>query len=140
MNNKRLTHNATVATLFLLVLAVSGPARGDRPLSHAMPALNPAMPGLQKIAPVNDPFAALDLSDAQKAEVQKIRQNAEERKAAVVRAQNIGPDQKDAMILGYTRAEYSQIFRVLTPAQQKVVRERIRTQQVEAAKQKDRAN
>lgn len=85
---------------------------------------------------MEDNFAGLDLSDEQKTEIAKIRQVTEERKAIVVKSATLNQDQKDAMITGYTRLQYSQMFRVLTPTQQKVVRKRIQDQRGETPKQK----
>lgn len=98
------------------------------------------MPLQQKIASLDDAFVGLDLSNEQRAEVQKIRQDAEVHKAATAKNQKLTQDQKDAMIQGYTRIEYSKIFQALTPAQQNLVRERIRAwQAAEAPSQKTNA-
>jgi hypothetical protein len=75
-------------------------------------------------APAND-FAGLDYTDEQKSQLSKIHQETESQKAAVVKDQNLNADQKNAMILGYTRMEYGRTYKVLSPAQQKQVRQRM---------------
>jgi len=77
------------------------------------------------VGSLEDDFAGLDLSDEQKSEIEKIRQDTESRRGVVAKDSNLNSDQKNAMIQGYARLEYSQIFRVLTPIQQRVVRQRI---------------
>jgi hypothetical protein len=126
MRMNRLAKDLTVAAGLILLLMVPGSARGDSPQQHpAGPNPMPAAPGPQKLPSAEDDFAGLDLSDQQKSEISKIRHDTEARKDSVAKSQTLNSDQKDAMVLGYTRLEYSQIFRMLTPIQQKVVRQRI---------------
>lgn len=73
-----------------------------------------------------DDFAGLTYSDAQKAEIDKIRQAKKARKDAVVKDERLNADQKDAMLQGFSRIEYGQVFKVLTPEQQIQVRQRVR--------------
>jgi hypothetical protein len=139
VNNSQLPRSATVAAVFLLMLAAAV-ARGDTPQSRPMPTQSLSVPLHQKVASFDDAFAGLDLSNEQRAEVQKIRQDAEAHKAATAKNQSLTQDQKDAMIQGYTRIKYSKIFQMLTPAQQSLVRERIRAwQAAEAPNQKSNA-
>lgn len=85
----------------------------------------------------DDDFAGLDLTDEQKAEMAKIRQDTDGRKALVAKDTKLSPDQKDAFILGYTRLEYGQMFRVLNPAQKKEVTKRLQARRAaEQAQQK----
>ena len=48
------------------------------------------------------------------------------RKETVAKDQKLTGDQKDAMLLGYTRMEYGMIYRVLSPEQKREVSQRIR--------------
>jgi Spy/CpxP family protein refolding chaperone len=126
MNNNRFAQNVTAAAAALLLLiATPGRVRADSPQSHPSQPPITATAGPQKAASYEEDFAGLDLSDDQKTEIGKIRQDTEARKAAVAKSATLNQDQKDAMILGYTRLQYSQMFRTLTPIQQKVVRKRI---------------
>lgn len=73
-----------------------------------------------------DDFAGLSYTDEQKAEIDKIRLDTKSRKAVVAKDEKLTSDQKDAMLLGYTRMEYGRIYKVLSPEQQRQVRQRIR--------------
>jgi hypothetical protein len=73
-----------------------------------------------------DDFAGLTYTDEQKAEIDKIRLDTKSRKAVVAKDEKLTADQKDAMLLGYTRMEYGRIYKVLSPEQQRQVRQRIR--------------
>lgn len=134
MNRNRFAQNAALAALLLLPFALPVAARADSPQGRPSQSPNPALTGSQKIASMDDNFAGLDLSDEQKTEIAKIRQETEERKTVVAKSATLNQDQKDAMITGYTRLQYSQMFRVLTPTQQKVVRKRVQDQRGESAK------
>jgi hypothetical protein len=96
-------------------------------LPVAVQSQSAARPGTQSKGdayPLND-FAGLNYSDGQKAEMDKIHRDMESRKAMVAKDQTLTPDQKDAMLLGYTRMEYVQDYKVLLPDQQKLVRQRL---------------
>lgn len=126
MNTSRLVQSAAVVVFSLLMLAVPESARGDIPQAHSAAAPILSQREHRKVTTLADAFAGLDLSKEQQAEVEKIRQDAEARIASIDQNQDLNQDQKDAMIQGCTRLEYSQIFRALTPAQKQVVRERVR--------------
>jgi Spy/CpxP family protein refolding chaperone len=74
--------------------------------------------------PPND-FDGLNFTDEQKAEIDKIHRETESYKSIVAKDDKLTPDQKDAMLYGYTRLEIGRTFKVLTPEQQKEVRKRI---------------
>lgn len=126
MSMNRFAQNTAIAATLILLLTVPGSARPNSPQQHgASPTPTPAMPGTPKLAVGDDDFAGLNLTDQQKSEMDKIHQDTETRKSVVSKDANLNSDQKDAMLQGYTRLEYSQMFRILTPIQQKVVRQRI---------------
>jgi Spy/CpxP family protein refolding chaperone len=54
----------------------------------------------------------------------------------VVKDEKLIPEQKGAMLDGYRRMEYRQVFGVLTPEQQKEVREKVRARR--AAEQEEK--
>ena len=58
------------------------------------------------------------------------------RLAAVVKDEKLSEDQKDAMLDGFRRMERGQVFKLLTPEQQKEVRERVRARR--AAEQEEK--
>jgi Spy/CpxP family protein refolding chaperone len=82
-------------------------------------------------------FQELDYTPEQKAQIDKIHRDAETRRAAVAKDEELDQDQKDAMLAGYTHLEYGSIFKVLTPEQQRQVREKVRARKAaEQAAQK----
>lgn len=103
---------------------VGSPALTRTQSQATPPVQSPATAGTQ-----SDPYAAaftgLTYSDAQKEAIGKIRQDIAARKEAVVNDHKLTPEQKDGMLSGYTRMQYSLIFKELTPAQKKLVSTRI---------------
>ena len=89
------------------------------------------MPGSQTESYHNpaEYFEGLDYTPEQKAQIDKIQHDAEMRKAVVVKDQKLDQDQKDAMLAGFTKLEYGAIFKVLTPEQQRQVREKVKAHQ-----------
>jgi len=73
-----------------------------------------------------DYFAGLNFTADQQAKIGEIRRNMKLRMDAVVNDQKSTAEQKDAMLAGLRRMENGEIFKLLTPEQQKEVRERIR--------------
>jgi hypothetical protein len=86
----------------------------------------------------SDDFAGLNYTDDQKTEIDRIHQETKAHQEAVAKDEKLNADQKDAMILGYTRLEYGQIYRQLTPEQKRQVQLKIRARRAEdeAAKRK----
>jgi len=91
-----------------------------------------------KAEPPQDDFAGLTYTPEQKAKIDQIQSETKAHKAAVAKDEKLSGDQKEAMILGYTRMEYGQIYKLLTPEQQKQVRAKIGARKMadEAAKKK----
>lgn len=73
-----------------------------------------------------DDFAGLNFTDDQKAKIEQVHKNTKARLDAVAKDEKLTPDQKEAMLEGFRRMERGEIFKVLTPEQQKEVRERVR--------------
>jgi len=116
-----------VATGFVLLCVVPGMAWEQSALPVAVQTPNGARPGVQPkkdALPTND-FDGLNYTDAQKAELAKIHRETESHKALVVKDQKLTEDQKNALLLGYTRMEYTEEFKVLTPEQQRQVRQKL---------------
>jgi Spy/CpxP family protein refolding chaperone len=128
MNKNRFAKTVSVAAGFTFLLSAPGliPALVVLPAEAQTPsaALQGPQPSIDSF-PAND-FAGLNLTQEQKAEIEKIHRDAETRKAIVTKDEKLSQDQKDAMILGYSRLEYGANFKVLTPEQQKQVRQKIR--------------
>jgi len=125
MSMNRFAHSVTSAvTGALLLCALPGFARGDNASRAPQKPLS-ASQGSQKAALPADDFAGLDLSDEQKGQIEKIKQETVRKQGIVANDTKLGPEQKDAMIQGYARLESGEIFRILTPSQQKIVRQRV---------------
>ena len=102
-----------------LVLADSARPGSVQTPRAVLPSAQPTMAPL----PPND-FDGLSFTDEQKAEIDKIHRETESYKSLVAKDDKLTPDQKDAMLVGYTRLEYGRTFKVLTPEQQKEVRQK----------------
>lgn len=116
-----------IAALFLFLSAAPGrifaqsapPPAGGPPPSIAAPAA-PAQPSRAGHG-VEDDFAGLSYTDEQKAKIDEIRKNMHARMAVVAKDDKLTPDQKEAMLVGLKRLETADMFKVLTPDQQKEV-------------------
>lgn len=127
MNKYRFAKSAAAAAGLILLSVVSGLADTPNAPSNAVQSRKPARSTAQQKAeplPAND-FDGLEYTDEQKAELSKIHRETEANKAAVVKDDKLNEDQKNAMLVGYTRIEYGRTFKVLTPAQQRKVRQRM---------------
>jgi len=126
MKKNRFRKSVAIAAGFILLSAALIRAQsGSRSLARTQKVQSSEAHPKRDSLPTDD-FAGLTYSDEQKAEIDKIRQDTKVRKDAVVRDEKLNTDQKDAMLQGYTRIEYSRIYKVLTPEQQMQVRQRMR--------------
>ncbi len=127
MNKNGFVKRVTVAAGFFLLCAAPGLSReqssppGSAPPPHTTPspirAMNDTSPP--------DFFAGLTLTDEQKAKIDKIHEDTKSRLEAVANDKKLTPEVKDAMVQGFHRIGNSKIFAVLTPDQQREVRQRI---------------
>ena len=124
----RLAKPVAVATGFILLCAASGMARvqSATPSPMQTPKVASQESQAKKDAAPADDFAGLNYTDEQKAEIEKIHQTTRTNKEAVAKDSKLTPEQKDAMLTGYTRMEYGQIYRVLSTEQKREVQRRIR--------------
>ena len=127
MTRNRITESVAVVAGLVFLIAMPGLASAQNAQPFATYAPNGALPGTQPQSNPTPPsdFDGLTYTDEQKAEIDKIHRDTEARKAVVAKDGQLSVDQKDAMILGYSRMEYGQIFRVLSPEQQKQVRQKL---------------
>ena len=127
MNKNRFAKSAAVAAGLILMCALPSLA-GDQSTppaaSQAKKMVSPAAQPNRDSSPPDD-FAGLNFTDDQKAEIEKIHQETEASKAAVAKDQKLTADQKNALLLGYTRMEYGRRYKVLTPEQRREVNQRI---------------
>jgi Spy/CpxP family protein refolding chaperone len=127
MNKDRFAKAVAVAVGFSLLIAARGTASADSTRSATMRAPNAISQSSQarRNTTPQDDFAGLNYTDEQKAQIERIHQDLLLRKGVIVKDEKLSPEQKDAMLVGYARMEYGQIFKVLTPEQQKQVRQKI---------------
>jgi Spy/CpxP family protein refolding chaperone len=142
MSSNRFAKSLAVSAGFLLLFAVPGLPRAYSAPAGEVQTPTPAIPGSQADSSSSpaEYFQGLDYSPEQKAQIDKIHRDTDMKRAAVVKDDKLNQDQKDAMLAGYTRLEYGSIFKVLTPDQQKQVREKIRARKAaDQAAQKKQA-
>jgi len=149
MNRNLLVKSISVTAGLMCLIA--GPALAvvnEAPHGAALPSIQAPIAATvpapsetrAKTAAITDDFAGLTYTDEQKALIAKIHQDSDSKKAKVASAQTLNGDQKDAMILGYTRMEYGEIFKVLTPDQQKQVRKRMQSRKLADQEAQRKAN
>ena len=128
LDKNRIAKRVAVAAGFFLLCAVpaltgvqSSPSGTVQTPHMASPAALP-----KKSARPTDDFAGLNFTDDQKAKIEQIHKNTKARLDAVAKDEKLTPDQKEAMLEGFRRMERGEIFKILTPEQQKEVRERVK--------------
>jgi hypothetical protein len=127
MSQTRFAIAASLGLAFILLPGLSRPLCGQ--ISHSQPAQTrtPAYSAASTPADssTSNDFAGLSYSEEQKAEIARIHSETESHKAVVVKDDKLTPDQKSAMLVGYTRMEYGSIYKVLSPEQRRKVRQRM---------------
>jgi hypothetical protein len=104
------------------------------------PAAAPPAPKESALAPRGksaappDLLAGLTLADDQKAKIDRIREETKSRLAALANDKKLSPEAADAFLRGYQRMENAKILEVLTPEQQKEVRNRVASWRAKAGK------
>jgi Spy/CpxP family protein refolding chaperone len=128
MNKNRLGKRVAVAAGFFFLCVAPRLTRAQSSPPSPVPGPRTAAPVARpkKTPSPKDDFAGLSLTDDQKAKIDQIHQSMKPRIEAVVKDQKLTPEQRDAMLDGYDRMERGQIYRVLTPEQQKEVRDKAR--------------
>jgi Spy/CpxP family protein refolding chaperone len=86
-----------------------------------------------------DDFEGLTYSDEQKAQIRKVHEQSVSRLTLVSRDPKLNDDQKGAMLQGYMRMEYTEIFKLLTPEQQAEVRKKIAARREQENRDKKKA-
>jgi Spy/CpxP family protein refolding chaperone len=142
MNKNAFVRRVVVAGGFFFLCAAPRPALGQPSPSSAAqfplikPTPTPAQQPRTYISPT-EYLTGLTLTGDQKAKINQIREGTKSHMAAVAKDQKLGPEVKDAMVVGYQRIENSQIFQILTPEQQQQVRKRIATLRAAAQQPKN---
>jgi Spy/CpxP family protein refolding chaperone len=138
MNENRFAKRVAVAAGFFFLCAAPGLTRAQSSPPTPVPTPRKISPTARpkKNAPPPDDFAGLTYTDDQKAKIGQIHEDMKGRMDNVVKDEKLIPEQKGAMLDGYRRMEYRQVFGVLTPEQQKEVREKVRARR--AAEQEEK--
>jgi hypothetical protein len=133
MNINKVAKRMTVAAGFFFVCMTPGLTRAQSASPAPTQTRVMASSGSQMKmgSSASDDFAGLVYTDDQKTEIDRIHQETKSHQEAVAKDGNLNADQKDAMILGYTRLEYGQIYRQLTPEQKRQVQQKIRARRAE---------
>ena len=134
MNQNRFWKPVAIAAGLFFLCAAAGLSRAQSSLPSAVQSWKADSPEAQqkKDALPADDFDGLQYTDEQKTEIDKIHQELKSRKEAVIKTEKLTADQKDAMLSGYTRIEYGEIYKVLTPDQQRQVQQRARARKAAA--------
>jgi Spy/CpxP family protein refolding chaperone len=132
MTRKRFARGVAVAAGFIFLCTAPESARGqsNTPSPESTPPKPAPVARTQRVPSKGDDFAGLKYTDEQKEKIQEIHQNFKSRMDVVVKDKKLTADQRGAMLEGYVRMERGQVYNVLTPEQQKEVRERIRARRV----------
>ena len=115
---------ALAAGLFFLSAAprlTRGQSNAPSPAPTPQLASPAARPGVDSRP--KDIFAGLTFTPEQQAKIRRIHQDFKSRREAVVQDDKLSADQKQAMMEGFHRLENGEVFKVLTPEQQKQIRE-----------------
>jgi Spy/CpxP family protein refolding chaperone len=129
MNRKRFARGVAVAAGYFFLCTAPESARGQSNPQSTPPKPAPVA-RTQTVPSKGGDFAGLKYTDEQKEKIQEIHQNFKSRMDVVVKDEKLTADQREAMLEGYVRMERGQVFNLLTPEQQKEVRERIRARRV----------
>ena len=133
MNKIRLAKPVAVVGGFIFLCAVPGLTRAQSAPPGLVQAPKVASSGAQvkrDSLPADD-FAGLNYSEEQKTEIDQIHRNTKALMDAVAKDDKLTADQKDAMLQGYKRLEYGRVYKVLTPEQQRQVRQKILARRAE---------
>ena len=137
MNKGRFAKPMAVAAGLFFLATVPALTRGQSsPTSPAeIPQTTSPLPRAAKAQRPTDIFAGLQYTEDQKAKIEKIRQDMNSRRDAVIKDGKLSPDQKDAFFQGFERMERREIYEVLTPEQKAEVSKRLAAQRQEAQKE-----
>jgi Spy/CpxP family protein refolding chaperone len=119
---------------FFFLCAAPMLALGQASQAGAAPPAPTALAPRGKSARPPDLLEGLTLTDDQKAKIDQIRAQTKSRLATVANDKKLSPEAADAMLRGYQRMENGKILEVLTPEQQKEVRNRVAAWRAKAGK------
>lgn len=132
MRTNAIAKSLAIAAQIAILLSSAGLTRAQ---SATPQIVQPSASQGSQPDPYAAAFAGLTYSDAQKEAIRKIREDIASRKAVVRKSDKLTDDQKNAMLTGYTRMEYSLIYKELTPEQKKKVSLRMHADDAKQKKQ-----
>jgi Spy/CpxP family protein refolding chaperone len=112
----------SVAPLLLGIRAQSVPPSAAQIPGQPSPTMRPT-----RAANPMDDFTGLDFTSDQQAQIRHIRDDIGARRDAVIKDQKLDEDQRAAMLQGYQRIEYREIYELLTPDQRVEVRKKVQS-------------
>ncbi|HET7756973.1 MAG TPA: hypothetical protein VFK87_06935 [Steroidobacteraceae bacterium] len=125
--------------LLIACVALATPrAQGQAPAPPAPRATHPPVLRMKHVPDPMQDFAGLSYTPEQQAKIDQIHRDTQTRLDTVSRDAKLGPEQKDAMLEGYRRIERAQVFNVLTPEQQRQVRNRALERRTAAQKERQK--
>ena len=136
MNKGRFAKPVAVAAGLFFLATVPALTRGQSsPTPPAeIPQTTSPPPRATKAQRPTDIFAGLQYTEDQKAKIEKIRQDMNSRRDAVIKDTKLNPEQKDAFFQGFDRMERREIYEVLTPEQKTEVRNRMLAERLKQKK------
>jgi hypothetical protein len=127
MNKYRLAKRAALATGFFILCAAPRLTRGQSNPSGPVQTPHVASPAARpkNDARPPDDLAGLTLTPEQRVKISQIHKDFKSRMEVVVKDDKLNEDQKSAMLTGFRRMENGEVFKALTPEQQKEVRQKV---------------
>lgn len=126
MNKDRLAKLAAVAAGFFFLCVAPRLTRGQSSPSAPVQTPQVASPAARPMNDARPPddFAGLALTPEQQVKIRQIHKDFKSRMDVVAKDDKLNEDQKAAMLQGFRRLENGEVFKALTPEQQKEVREK----------------
>lgn len=124
MDNGRFVARVAARVGFLFLCAVTGSAQTPNGALATAPTphmVSPAVRATRVPTPEED-FAGLTYTDEERAKIDKIHEDMKSRMDLVVKDDKADESQKNAMLDGLRRMERHQVYMVLAPDQQAIVR------------------
>jgi len=127
MKRTRFSKRVALAAGLFFLSAAPRLTRGQSNPPSPAPTPQPASPAARAGADSRpkDVFAGMTFTPEQQVKIRRIHQDFKSRREAVVQDDKLNADQKQAMMEGFHRLEDGEVFKVLTPEQQKQVRQGI---------------
>ena len=146
----KVNRSEVVAAVFAGLLCVAVPSYGDNsskkptPPPSQAPANSPAAGSPAAKAPKHQPgplddFVGLDYTEEQRAQIRKVHEDTLSRLDKIAKDPKLDAETKAAMLQGYVRIEYGEVYKVLNPEQQAEVRKKVAARHAEEQKQRSKS-